>query len=245
MAEQVRLPRLTAIVTQLQTKRLVTAPQLAEKFGVSVRTIYRDIRALEASGVPILTEEGKGYALMEGYRLPPVMFTEEEAHALITAEQLILKNKDASLATHYVAAIDKIKAVLRYNSKDSADFLAKRILVRPQIKHETTSNVLLSIQSALAHFKVVQLTYHTTSKDEMTERRVEPFALYNGQEEDWVMVAWCRLRKDFRMFRLDKIRKLVVLNEHFTPHEMTMQEFMDNQRKKRIAAQNTPDIPLS
>jgi predicted DNA-binding transcriptional regulator YafY len=244
MAEQARLPRLTAILTQLQTKRLVTATQLAEKFGVSVRTIYRDIRALEASGVPILTEEGKGYALVEGYRVPPVMFTEDEAHALITAEQLILKNKDASLAKHYGSAIDKIKAVLRYNSKDSADFLAKRILVRPQVKHETTSNVLLSIQSALAHFKVVQLTYHTNSKDETTERKVEPFALYNGQEEDWVLVAWCRLRKDFRMFRLDRIQKLVVLEERFSPHQMTMQEFIEKQRKNRTA-EKTPDIPLS
>nr|WP_290935624.1 HTH domain-containing protein [Haliscomenobacter sp.] len=91
-----RLSRLTAILTQLQTKRLVTATVLAEKFKVSVRTIYRDIRALEQSGVPILTEEGKGYSLMEGYRLPPVSFSESEANALITAEQFVLKNKDAS-----------------------------------------------------------------------------------------------------------------------------------------------------
>ena len=71
-----RLSRLTAILTQLQTKRLLTATALADKFGVSVRTIYRDIRALEQAGVPILTEDGKGYTLMEGYRIPPVMFTE-------------------------------------------------------------------------------------------------------------------------------------------------------------------------
>ncbi|MEO7046774.1 MAG: HTH domain-containing protein, partial [Ferruginibacter sp.] len=91
-----RLSRLTAILTQLQTKRLLTTSELAKKFSVSSRTIYRDIKALERAGVPILTEEGKGYSLMEGYRIPPIMFTESEANALITAEQLIRKNKDAS-----------------------------------------------------------------------------------------------------------------------------------------------------
>ena len=81
-----RLSRLTAILIQLQTKRLLTATQLADKFSVSIRTIYRDIRALEQAGVPIITEDGKGYTLMEGYRVPPVMFTEAQANALITAE---------------------------------------------------------------------------------------------------------------------------------------------------------------
>ncbi|WP_370539714.1 helix-turn-helix transcriptional regulator [Algoriphagus sp. Y33] len=70
-----RLSRLTAILTQLQTRRLLTATNLAEKFNVSIRTIYRDIRALEQAGVPILTEDGKGYTLMDGYKIPPVMFT--------------------------------------------------------------------------------------------------------------------------------------------------------------------------
>src|SRR5687768_13102553 len=103
-----RLSRLTAILTQLQTKRLITATALANKFKVSIRTIYRDIRALEQSGVPILTEEGKGYSLMEGYRLPPVMFTESEANALITAEKFVVKNKDASFVKEYTEAIEKI-----------------------------------------------------------------------------------------------------------------------------------------
>ena len=77
--EKTRLSRLTAILIQLQSKRLITSTELADKYGVSIRTIYRDIRALEEAGVPIYTEEGKGYSLSEGYRLPPVMFTEEEA----------------------------------------------------------------------------------------------------------------------------------------------------------------------
>jgi predicted DNA-binding transcriptional regulator YafY len=94
-----RISRLVAILTELQTRRILTSTFLAEKFGVSVRTIYRDVKALEQAGVPILTEDGKGYSLMEGYRIPPVMFTESEANALVTAEQLVLKNRDSSLVS--------------------------------------------------------------------------------------------------------------------------------------------------
>lgn len=84
-----RLVRLATILIQLQSKRIITATEIAEKHNVSVRTIYRDIRTLEQSGIPIITEEGKGYSMMAGYVLPPVMLTQEEANALITGEQLI------------------------------------------------------------------------------------------------------------------------------------------------------------
>ena len=92
-----RLSRLSAILIMLQSKKIVTATQIAKKFNVSTRTAYRDVKALEVSGVPLFTEEGKGYALMSGYTLPPVMFTEEEANALITAENMVSRNKDQSL----------------------------------------------------------------------------------------------------------------------------------------------------
>ena len=134
-----RISRLTAILTQLQTKRILTAANLSEKFGVSKRTIYRDIKALEKAGVPILTEEGKGYALMEGYRLPPIMLTEKQANALILAEQLVLKSKDASFLQDYSEAIDKIKSILRYTVKDKANLLADRTRYDEAINQERNS----------------------------------------------------------------------------------------------------------
>lgn len=116
-----RVSRLTAILTILQTKRLFTAAELADKFSVSIRTIYRDIRALEQAGIPVLTEDGKGYSLMDGYRIPPIMFSESEANALVTAEKLVFKNGDSSLIREYTEAINKIKAVLRYSTKEKTD----------------------------------------------------------------------------------------------------------------------------
>ncbi len=220
-----RLSRLTAILTQLQTKRMITATELAGKFSVSVRTIYRDIRALEQAGVPVLTEEGRGYSLMEHYRLPPVTFTENQANALIIAEQLVLKNKDTSFIKDYSEAIDKIKAVLRHSIKDKANLLAERTRFAQNFNRERNSNNLSELQFALTNFFLVQIEY-TNESGGVSSRAIEPFALLSTQE-NWLLIAWCRLRKEFRYFRLDRIRKLEILTEKFTPHKMTLQDFFD------------------
>ncbi len=220
-----RLSRLTAILTQLQTKRLLTAAELANRFSVSIRTIYRDIRALEQSGVPILTEEGKGYTLLEGYRIPPVMFTESQANALILAEQLVLKNKDASFVKDYSEAIDKIKAVLGHTIKDKVNLLAERTRFDQNINRERNSNDLSDLQFALTNFYLTRIEY-VNETDTKTDRLIEPFALLNTQE-NWLLVAWCRLRKAFRYFRLDRIKKLEIKTEKFAPHKLTLQEFFD------------------
>ncbi|WP_149693628.1 YafY family protein [Chitinophaga sp. CF418] len=220
-----RLSRLTAILIQLQTKRLLTATELADRFSVSIRTIYRDIKALEQAGVPILTEEGKGYTLMQGYRVPPVMFTESQANALILAEQLVLKNKDASFVKDYMEAIDKIKAVLGYSVRDKANLLAERTRFDQNINSERNSNNLSELQFALTNFNLTQIEY-TNEAEQITTRLIEPFALLSTQG-NWLLVAWCRLRNEFRYFRLDRIKKLHILAEKFTPHSMTLQEYFD------------------
>ena len=104
-----RFDRIVAILIQLQTKRIVKAQELADRFEVSLRTIYRDIRTLEASGVPIVSEAGVGYSIMEGYRLPPVMFTREEAGSFVAAEKLMQQFTDKSLGAYYESAMFKLK----------------------------------------------------------------------------------------------------------------------------------------
>jgi predicted DNA-binding transcriptional regulator YafY len=226
MSDTKRLPRLTAILTQLQTKRLLTATELAEKFSVSIRTIYRDIKALEEAGVPVLTVDGKGYSLMEGYRIPPVMFTESEANALITAEQLVLKNKDASFVKEYSEAINKIKSVLQNSTKDKANLLSNRIVFRQNTNGNRTSNYLSVLQLALTNFNLAEINYYASDTNETTIRFIEPFALYSTQE-NWLLIAWCRLRKNYRAFRLDRINKLTILDKHFEPHQLTLEEYFE------------------
>ncbi len=224
-----RISRLAEMLILLQTKRIVTSTALAEKFGVSVRTIYRDISALEEAGVPIETKEGKGYSLMEGFRIPPVMFTEEEANALITVEQLVLKNRDSSLSKAYTAAINKIKAVLLYSTKDKVELLGNRIAMSPVLP-STNSDSLTLIQQALTDFKVLKITYRS-EQNEQTERQIEPFALYYNLQESWSLIAYCRLRKDYRMFRLDRISHIEPLSSHFKPHKLTLKDYLDDKQK--------------
>lgn len=224
-----RISRLTAILTQLQSKRLTTAPYLANKFGVSVRTIYRDIRALEQAGIPIITEEGKGYCLMDGYQLPPVSFTENEANALITAERLVQVNRDASFVQAYSDAIAKVKSVLKSTLKEKTDLLSERVAFGQNYQKERTSNYLSTLQFALTNFLLIDINYTNESKID-SQRQVEPFALLSTQE-NWLLLAWCRLRKEFRYFRLDRINKLHVQSEKFEPHQITLQDFFDKYHK--------------
>ncbi|PKH51497.1 DNA-binding transcriptional regulator [Tenacibaculum sp. Bg11-29] len=221
--EKPRISRLSQIVTILQSKRLITARELAEKFNVSIRTIYRDIRTLESSGIPVVTEEGKGYFLQEGYQLPPIMFSEEEANALITAEQLILKNKDASFVDNYTNAITKIKAVLKYSQKDRADLLSKRIVFRFNQEKEKSSNHLMKLQTAITNFQLLEIEYHSLQKN-TTKRIVEPFAMYSTNL-NWLLIAFCRLRNEFRAFRIDCITNMRNTESNFEPHDMSLEEY--------------------
>ncbi|WKV13595.1 YafY family protein [Marivirga harenae] len=238
--EKPRLARLTAILTQLQSKRIVTATDIAVKHHVSIRTVYRDIRTLEQSGIPIVTEEGKGYSLIDGYRLPPVMFTEEEANALIMAEHLILRNKDQSLVEQYQNAISKIKSVLKRPQKAKTEVLTERIQIRNNRTNEKTSNFLIQLQSNIINYEIVQLHYISLN-NQQTQRKIEPFALYTTKN-NWVLIAFCHIRNDFRAFRLDRIQQLTKTQAHFEPHKITLDQYFDNCRKK---CESTPDIPLS
>lgn len=221
----VRITRITAILIRLQTKKIVTATELAQKFGVSVRTIYRDIRTLEQAGVPVYTEEGKGYSILEGFKLPPVMFTESEANALITAEKVMAASKDASLVKEFSEAIQKIKAVLSWTGKEKAELLSQRVVVSKTLSANTTSRHLAAVQTALTNRRLIKLEYRS-SGNETTTRFVEPFALYNSAEEDWTLAAFCRLRGDFRSFRLDRILVLEVTEQLFPPHEITLEQYV-------------------
>lgn len=234
-----RISRLTALLTQLQTSRLVTATELSKKYKVSIRTIYRDIKTLEEAGIPIVTEEGRGYSLQEGFRLPPVMFTEEEANALITAGKLILHNKDASLVKHHSEAIDKIKSVLRLVVKDKTELLASRIQFRQNLKQNKTSAYLMELQLAITSYRVVHLEYESINTQEITKRHVEPFALYST-EENWLLIAWCHLRKDYRSFRLDYIKHLTTTPQTFKSHKMTLQAYFEMCQKKSIESHSNP-----
>jgi len=226
-----RIDRLQAILIQLQTKKVITAQEIAERFDISVRTVYRDIRALEEGGVPIGAEAGYGYYLLEGYHLPPVMFTREEAISLLIAEKFILKIADKQSQGHFSSALSKIKAVLDTQKKEEMQNVSEQIAVDPfgSLFRDQSGNILLArIQQALPGRNVIKMNYWTNYKGEFNERIVEPIGIcfYGSQ---WHLIAWCRLRKDYRDFRVDRIEKLDVLDETFDRAKlMSLQKYLDN-----------------
>jgi len=213
-----RIDRLHAILTHLQSKKRVTAQEIADRFEISLRTVYRDVKALDESGVPVIGEAGTGYSIMEGYRLPPLMFTQEEAAALVLGAMLAEEWTDDSVRKNLDTALFKIKAVLRSTDKDHMDLLAEHVkILRPRMAFEedsTSSQHMVGLQKAIVEKRVIFIHYCANYNDSITERFVEPIGLcyYSGS---WHVIGWCRLRKDYRDFRLDRIKRLQIKDEGF------------------------------
>lgn len=201
-----RFDRIVAILIQLQSCRVVKAQELADRFQVSLRTIYRDIRSLEGSGVPIIAEAGTGYSIMEGYRLPPVMFTREEAGSFVAAEKLMQQMTDKTLGTYFCSAMFKVKSVLRNKDKDWISALESQILVRPgeSLFNDNVPDALEIIMESIAEQKQIALLYQAYEADEPGQRSIEPVGLFH-ENGFWYVLGYCHLRQDYRQFRTDRI----------------------------------------
>ena len=209
----------------LKSKRILTATDIAKKFDISIRTVYRDIRTLESSGVPVITIDGKGYSIMDGYTLAPLMFTEAEANALVTAGHLISKTKDASLAKNFREALVKIKSITRSGIKEKSDLLSERILILEQgRRNNKTSNSLSELQLAITHHTLAKIVYQKPDNSPPTSRVIEPQVLCY-LNENWILVAWCKLRNDFRAFRIDRIQKLEFYNATFKSRDAALKKY--------------------
>lgn len=244
-----RFDRITAILIQLQAKRMVSGPTLAEQFDVSLRTIYRDLHTLELAGVPLIGAPGVGYSLVEGYRLPPVMFTREEAIALLTAEKLAARLTDAPTAQLSGAAMDKVRAVLRRPDRDHLETLAPHIRVLGPREPPPRPNAYQLLVTAVATQRVVHLRYQAADADAPSARDIEPVSLYLSRV--WHVVAYCRLRQTFRDFRLDRIEELELGTEVFAARpdalrqHWTAQAMLRSREKVVLRFQPAAVLPAS
>lgn len=212
-----RLTRLTAILIQLQTKRVLVAKEISERFGISLRTVYRDIRTLQNAGVPIGSQNGKGYFLVSDFHLPPIMLTEEEVNTLVIAEKLIHNQGDLSLRKDFTELLIKIKSVLKEDLKENYEKLEKRV-APSHIKVPYESNSLSDFKRAITKNLSVKIKYHSISKDEITERSLLPLGVYFSNKA-WVLVAFCCTKNGNREFRLDRILDYTVGPETFSDKE--------------------------
>ena len=242
-----RIDRLAAILIQLQSRSLVKAQDIADKFSISLRTVYRDVRALEEAGVPVIGEAGSGYRLMEGYKLPPVMFNQEEATALLTASKLVQSKTDSGISKHYTAALDKIRAILRNSDKAHVEEIDDHIAVmnHPAIVYEAKAELYLQpILQAISSGVVLDINYTSLEKNETTTRKVEPVGIYY-QGSHWYLIAFCQLRNDYRNFRTDKIGKLSVTGQPMAKSHPPLQTFINQMSADREVQKVVIDVDAS
>jgi predicted DNA-binding transcriptional regulator YafY len=239
-----RIDRLTAILIQLQSRPLVKAQDIADKFSISLRTVYRDVKALEEAGVPVIGEAGTGYRLMEGYKLPPVMFNQDEATALLTASKLVQSKTDAGISKHYTAALDKIRAILRHSEKDHIEGIDDHIAVmtHPTFVHQPASELhLQSILKSISSSSVIEIHYTSLEKNETTRRKIEPVGIYYLGNH-WYLVAFCQMRNDYRNFRTDKIKQLTITPETVSRIHPPLQSFMNQVSAERQVTKVVIDV---
>ena len=203
-----RADRLFRLVQVLRARRFATAKSLAEVLEVSERTVYRDVRDLSLSGVPIEGEAGVGYALRRDFDMPPLMFDFEEIEALTAGARMVQAWSSPALAKAAQSALDKIAAAL---PDDKRIAMERTRLYAPSFHVDRElGKVLDTMREAIVEGRRLSMQY----KDEggkASERKVRPLGLYFWGRK-WTLAAWCEMREDFRNFRLDRASNVAIGN---------------------------------
>ena len=201
-----RIVRLFGILTLLQSKKYVQAETIATKFDISIRTVYRDVKALTEQGIPVSFEQHRGYFIVPGYFLPPISFTSEQAAALLLMETMVHGFADKSIQLHYSAALQKIKAVLRSPEKEKLEILSQTMKFQLPGCVKNDYEYLSVIQTAISSKTILKITYHN-KKEEVSKRQIEPIGLI-FYAFGWHLVGWCHIRQNYRDFKVARILQL-------------------------------------
>lgn len=211
-----RADRLFLIIHALRGRRTaLSSRSLADTLGVSQRTVYRDVADLQRSGVPIEGEAGIGYVLRKGSDIPPLMFQPDELEALVVGSRFVQAFAGERLSRAAEAALLKINAVLPGELRERSD--RSRVFAPDFGQHAALKAHIDDIHAAILERQVVRLDY-ADEKGSVSTREIQPLCLafWGGS---WTLGAWCRLRRDFRNFRLDRIRVCHVSDSVFTEVE--------------------------
>jgi predicted DNA-binding transcriptional regulator YafY len=206
-----RADRLFHIVQLIRGRRLTTAAYLAQRLEVSERTIYRDIADLQLQGVPVEGEAGVGYRLGAGFDLPPMMFTQDEAKALVASVRMAQAWLDPALAQGVQDALGKIMSVLPVDARVAAEALA--VYAPPVGLPESAQRTLQTLREAVHEKRKVFINY-VDLEDKRSERTLRPLGCFYWGKV-WTLAAWCEQRDDFRSFRVDRVTYVRRLDERF------------------------------
>jgi predicted DNA-binding transcriptional regulator YafY len=222
-----RADRLFQIIQLIRKHRVTTAAVLAETLEVSERTVYRDIRDLVLSGVPIEGEAGVGYILRKGFDLPPLMFTRTEIEALVLGTRVVSSWADPELAKAAQSALDRISVALPDPLRER---LVESRLYAPGFMVDTAVVERLGLLRGAVDGRAKTWMAYRDAAEAETQRTVRPLGLaFFGNR--WTLMAWCELRDDFRAFRLDRVRDLHVLADRFVDEPgKTMDDYLASMR---------------
>lgn len=223
-----KFDRIISILVLLQSRRLTKAMTISERFGISLRTVYRDINTLKNAGIPIIADPGIGYSIMEGYRLPPIMFNEGETAALLTAEKFIGKLTDEDTQAYYSSAMMKIRAILRSSEQQSLEVLDDSIAV---FEHRNWENkaYLQDIFKSIAAKQILAIKYQKADAT-ISNRKLEAIGCYR-RFDNWYLAAFCQLQQAYRTFKVNRIANLELLEEHFDTKHISLQNYIDQQNE--------------
>ncbi len=221
-----RIDRLFGILTLLQSRKYVTAEKIAEKYNISIRTVYRDVKALCEQGIPVSFEANRGYFIVQGYFLPPVAFSSEEANALLLMESLVAGFADRSIGKHYTSALNKIKSVLRSAEKEKLETLDSRIRFQIPECYQKNYEYLAGLQLAISARHQLELEYQNRL-NEVSKRLVEPIGLI-FYAFNWHMIGWCLMRNDYRDFKVTNILRMHNTGRPFSKTDhMALNDYME------------------
>jgi predicted DNA-binding transcriptional regulator YafY len=223
-----RLTRIVSMALLLSARRRLRAEELAEHFGVSLRTIYRDMASLEEAGFPVAGTAGDGYTIPAAAQLRPLGFEPEEAEALVMAARVLGAGARDSMATHLQSAVAKLEAGLTPEAvRRLSDHRRAVILPGSDTRSHGPLGVLLE---AIHDRRVVHIEYDGLARGESTAREIEPLGLVRLGAW-WLVSAYCRLRQDLRSFRSDRIRRVEPRDETFAPRDgMTLEDLVERER---------------
>ncbi len=226
-----RLERLVGIALMLSARRRLRAEDLARHFRVSVRTVYRDVGALQEAGFPIAGAAGDGYLLPPGSHLRPLALEPAEAEALVMGARLLETMADEALRARVRRAIPKLEAVLSADAVRRLREQEESVLMPAGFRSQAPGPLSLILE-AINERHVVEITYNGPAREAVTRRAIEPLGLVRFSE-GWMAPAYCRLRQDLRVFRTDRMLEARFTGERFEPRPgLTLQDLIERKRRE-------------
>lgn len=223
-----RIDRLSAILIMLQSSPSIKPKDITKRFGISIRTVYRDIRALEEVGIPISGDSICGYSLVDGFKLPPLMFTQEEAFAFLAAERLMDKFADQGLRISHKSGVEKIRAVMRLAEKETMSTIEDKIgnLNFQSMTQQSPLNCTQQLLDSISKHEKIEIDYIAYRNDKQTKRIVDPIGIFFSLA-NWYLIAFCNTKNEYRTFKISRIQQMKQTGLQMNKKHPSLESFLE------------------